>query len=153
MDKPISMSVKDYLVRIMSVRTKIPEKTIEAVIAHQFEDVQKAMQIPGINSIEVSGFGKFIFNINKAKKKWGNVVEKRAVLVEELKDPDLTESKKKSNELKIEYYEKFLNALKPKIDGARKDNRRVEEQVDTTKGDEGDDRESVTEQDADMQRL
>ena len=36
-DKPMSMSVKDYLLRLMSIRGNISEKTLEAVVNHQFE--------------------------------------------------------------------------------------------------------------------
>ena len=68
-DKPMSMSVKDYLLRLMSIRGNISEKTLEAVVNHQFESAQKAMQVPDEFSVELSGFGKLFFNYKKAKKK------------------------------------------------------------------------------------
>jgi len=57
MDKPISMSVKDFLVRTLAVKMMMNEKMIEAVINHQFQSANVAMDLN--NSIYISGFGKF----------------------------------------------------------------------------------------------
>ena len=45
MDKPISMSVKDYLVRTLAVKMMVSEKTIETVINHQFQSANEAIVI------------------------------------------------------------------------------------------------------------
>ncbi len=45
-DKPISLSVKEYLIRRMAVKMRISEKMIEAVVNHQF-------QIVGVDAIHV----------------------------------------------------------------------------------------------------
>jgi len=66
MDKPQSMSVKDYIMRVQSVRTNTPLKIIEAVVDFQFEDANKALSLPNVHSIEISGFAKFSFNMKKA---------------------------------------------------------------------------------------
>ena len=60
-NKPISMSMKDYLIRVQSVKAMMSEKIIEAVVNHQFQSASLAMRTN--NSIELSGFGKFYFNI------------------------------------------------------------------------------------------
>ena len=67
MDKPKSLSVKDFLIRKMSVKLLIPEYTIEAIVTHQFQEALKAMIAN--KSVEISGFGKFIFNEKRALKK------------------------------------------------------------------------------------
>ena len=67
MDKPKSLSVKDFLIRKMSVKLLIPEYTIEAIVTHQFQGALKAMTTN--KSIEISGFGKFLFNEKRALKK------------------------------------------------------------------------------------
>jgi len=131
MDKPIAMPVKDYLLRIMSVRTNIPEKTIEAIMKHQFDGVLQAMQTSGIHSIEVSGFGKFLFNSKKAIKKWNDLLVKKEVLEKTLLE-DLTEQKRKSTELKIKEVTDWIEKSKPKIDGVTANTRGLEEQTTAT---------------------
>jgi hypothetical protein len=63
-DKPMSLSVKNFLIRKISTTTMISEKTITSVIDHQFTSLLENMSIA--NSLEISGFGKFLFNKNKA---------------------------------------------------------------------------------------
>ena len=70
MDKPISLSMKDYLIRRLAVKLMTSEKTIEAVINHQFQSANEALL--NNKTIEISGFGKFIFNDKKAVKKMSN---------------------------------------------------------------------------------
>jgi nucleoid DNA-binding protein len=149
MDKPIAMPLKEYLLRIMSVRTNIPEKTIEAVMTHQFEGVVKAMETPQIHSIEVSGFGKFIFNHKKALKKWGDFVVRKGELENTLKE-DLTEQKRKATEAKLKIVSLWLEKSKPKIDGIKAYFRRLEEQADTSGGSEDIDRGDLREETEDM---
>ena len=60
MDKPISMSVKDFLIRTLAVKMMTSEKTIEAVVNHQFQSANEAMDLN--SSVEIAGFGKFFFN-------------------------------------------------------------------------------------------
>ena len=48
----------------MSTAMSIPEKTITSVIDHQFTSLIENM--PTNNSLEISGFGKFIFHKKKA---------------------------------------------------------------------------------------
>jgi len=67
MDKSTTLSVKNFIIRNMSVETMIPEKIIEAVIAHQFSSVLKIMDVG--NSVELSGFGKFVFKKRRARTK------------------------------------------------------------------------------------
>ncbi len=115
MDKPVSMSVKDYLMRKQSVRTNKPLKIIEAVIEHQLQGANEALKDK--NSIELSGFGKFIFNIKKAQKKLDKHYSKDRTFSKQLLLPDLTEARKKSLELKLENTRKTIESIKPKLHG------------------------------------
>src|SRR5665647_725107 len=63
-DKPMSLSVKNFLIRKMSTAIMMSEKTITSVIDHQFVSLLENMST--CNSLELSGFGKFLFNKNKA---------------------------------------------------------------------------------------
>lgn len=92
MDKPMSLSVKDFLIRKMAVKLMVPEKTIDAVIMHQFSSANEALLKN--KSLEISGFGKFYFNQKKAEKKLEKLYSKQRVFEEMLKRPDLTEQKK-----------------------------------------------------------
>ena len=75
MDKPQSLSVRDYLIRKLAVSLRVDEKTIEAVVAHQFNEANVALR--SNDSIEISGFGKFLFNKNKAVKKMEKYVNQK----------------------------------------------------------------------------
>lgn len=107
------MSTKDYLLRVMSVRTKIPLKTLEAVVNHQFQGMLEAMQTE--YSVELSGFGKFLFNHKKAQKKYDKQLSKIAMFENKLKLPDLTEKQINSYKLKLESAVKMANEIKPKL--------------------------------------
>lgn len=111
--KPMSMSTKDYLLRVMSVRTKIPLKTLEAVVNHQFQGMLEAMQTE--YSVELSGFGKFLFNHKKAQKKYDKQLSKIVMFENKLKSPDLTEKQINSYKLKLENAVKMANEIKPKL--------------------------------------
>lgn len=74
-NKPASMSMKDYLIRVQSVKAMMSEKVIEAVVNHQFQSASLAMRTN--NSVELSGFGKFYFNSKKAIKRLTSLERKR----------------------------------------------------------------------------
>ena len=115
MDKPTTMSVKEYLIRRLSVRTNTRPKIIEAVVSHQMEGINKALQKDNIFSIEMSGFGKWIFNHKKAQKKMDKQLSKREVFSNILKKPDLTEKQKASYQLKLDNTNKWIEEMKPKL--------------------------------------
>ena len=113
MDKPISMSVKDYLVRTLAVKMMISEKTIETVINHQFQSANEAMDTN--NSIEISGFGKFYFNEKKAQKRLTDLNRKKNLMLEFIASAETSEQKKRSSQVTLEKTEALINLLKSKI--------------------------------------
>jgi nucleoid DNA-binding protein len=129
MDKPISMSVKDYLVRTLAVKMMISEKTIETVINHQFQSANEAMDTN--NSIEIAGFGKFYFNEKKAKKRLEDLTRKKNLMLEFIASAETSEQKKRSSQVTLEKTEALINLLKSKItyeDQLLSDLRGLEEQ-------------------------
>jgi len=112
MDKPISMSVKDYLVRTLAVKMMISEKLIETVINHQFQSANEAMDTN--NSIEISGFGKFYFNEKKAKKRLEDLTRKKNLMLEFIASAETSEQKKRSSQVTLEKTEALINLLKSK---------------------------------------
>lgn len=129
MDKPISLSIKDFLIRKMSIKLNTPEKVIEAVVNHQFQSATLAFIDQ--KSVELSGFGKFLFNEKKAVKKMETMLTQKQVLEGYLQDETLSERKRKTTELKLESLAQAIDILKPKIYEHKSDLRGVEEQVDS----------------------
>lgn len=113
MDKPISMSVKDYLIRIMAVKTMTSEKTIEAIVNHQFQSASEAMSEH--NSLEISGFGKFFFNQKKAQKKMEKLLYKADVFRRQMENETLSEQKRNSASVKLANTLASIDILKPKL--------------------------------------
>ena len=126
MDKPTSMSVKDFLIRRLAVKMMISEKTIEAVVNHQF---QEAIQATGKHkSLEISGFGKFFFNEGRAKRHMAKYEDIKAAYEKKLKDETLTDQRKRSLEMKLESVKDSIRDLKPKFNDVFPDLRGMEEQ-------------------------
>lgn len=148
MDRPINMSVKEYLMRVQSLNANIPLKTIEAVIENQFSEANKALR--DNNTVEISGFGKFIFNTKKAEKKKIAVKLSKEQLLLELQNPNLTEAKKESLEYRLRMIEFFETNIKPKINELTTDHRGVQEQVDSSQGDESSDRGGIQSEEDNM---
>lgn len=113
MDRPKSMSVKDYLYKTLAIKLNIPSKTIELVIQHEFEALSGAMK--SNNSLEIAGFGKFLYNSKKAQKMLENNYKIMEILKKRLEDPNITELKKQSTLNKIETCNKYINSIKPKL--------------------------------------
>jgi hypothetical protein len=99
MDKPISMSVKDYLVRTLAVKIMVSEKTIETIINHQFQSANEAMVLN--NSIEISGFGKFFFNEKKCLKRLSALNAKKQAMEVFIADDNSTDKKKHSSRITL----------------------------------------------------
>ena len=112
MDKPISMSVKDYLIRTLAVKMLTSEKTIETVINHQFQSANEAMDLN--NSLEISGFGKFYFNEKKATKRLGQLTAKKQAMEKIISDETTSEQKRRSSQVTLEKTEALINLLKTK---------------------------------------
>lgn len=91
-NRPRSMSMKDYLIRVMAVKMMMSEKTIESVINHQFQSVAAAMK--DNNSVELSGFGKFYFNNKKALKRLSQLMAKKEAIERTLNDDTISEAKR-----------------------------------------------------------
>lgn len=128
MEKPKSLSVKDFLIRKMSVKMLIPEFTLDAVISHQFQSANQAMST--VKSIEISGFGKFLFNDKKAIKKMEKLHSQKALFESLMRDNSLSEQRRNNAKLKYDTAIMSINALKPKINNElQSDISGMEEQV------------------------
>lgn len=113
MDKPISMSVKDYLIRTLAVKILTSEKTIEAVVNHQFQSANEAMDLN--NSVEIAGFGKLFFNMKKARKKVEKLTAKKGAMEKIINDETMSEQKKKSATVTLEKTVASIEILNQRI--------------------------------------
>lgn len=128
MDKPRSLSIKDYIIRKMSIKLNTSEKIIESVVNHQFQSATIAFNDQ--KSVELSGFGKFLFNEKKAVKKMETMLIQKQVLEQTIVDQTATDRKRKAAEVKLESLLQAIEILKPKIDYEPKsDIRGLEEQT------------------------
>ena len=135
MDKPISLSMKEYLIRTLAVKMMISEKTIEAVINHQFNSANDAMKIH--NSVEISGFGKFTFNYKKAQKKMEKMLSQKQLFQSRIDDPNLSEQRRATETVKLNNVIHNINILKPKLYEFQTNPGGMEEQHDSTNTSEG----------------
>lgn len=137
-DKPTSMSVKDFLIRKLAVKMMLSEKTIEAVVNHQFQEANKALTKH--KSLEISGFGKFFFNEGKAAKQMAKFESQKEFFSRILEHEELTDQKRKSIELKLQIALDNIRDLKPKMyDSTLPDLRGMEEQLSASREDEDSD--------------
>ena len=138
MDKPISMSVKDFLTRKLAVQLLTSEKTIEAVVNHQFRSANVALQ--DNNTVEISGLGKFYFNYKKAQKKMEKMVSKVSAFTSQVNNMELSEQKRISSNNKLVNTLAQIETLKPKLNVEHQpDLRGMEEQVGSPSSYEGTD--------------
>jgi hypothetical protein len=88
MNKPNSVTIKEWLIRKMSIDLVTSEKIINSVVSHQFESATNALNLH--KSVEISGFGKFYFNEKKAKQqldKWNKIKEAYEKILENENTP------------------------------------------------------------------
>ncbi|RPJ31848.1 MAG: hypothetical protein EHM25_01630, partial [Nitrosopumilales archaeon] len=64
-DKPITMPLRDWLIKRIAISKNIPSAVIESIISHQFDSANAATYLH--KSLEISGFGRFTFSDPKAK--------------------------------------------------------------------------------------
>jgi len=113
MEKPMSMSVKEWIIKRMSINMVISEKTLDAVVTHQFDSANDAVNTH--KSIEISGFGKFYFNQKKALAQYNKLLAIKKAYENMLADDNITEVKRNAVTLKLQIVESSIKTLKPKI--------------------------------------
>ena len=111
--KPVKMPVKDWIVRNVAFDAGLREEIVNDIIDHQSLSAREAMD--SNNSVELSGFGKFLFSVKRANI----VLEKTAKFIEEqeriLKEEGLSERKRKGIERRVERAHANYGALKSKL--------------------------------------
>jgi hypothetical protein len=98
----------------MSINMVISEKTIDAVVTHQFDSANDALNVN--KSVEISGFGKFFFNNKKAVTQYNKLLNIKRTYENALADENISDTKRNALELKMQIVESSIKTLKPKID-------------------------------------
>jgi nucleoid DNA-binding protein len=113
MEKPQTLSVKDYIIRNMSTKMNVPERTIELVVNHQFESALTALNT--CYTLEFAGWGKFYFNKTKARKKLNLLIEMKKIQEQQSTDVSLTPQKRHIAGLKLLTTINNIEQLKAKL--------------------------------------
>ena len=113
MDKPITLSVRDYVVRKLAPKMMIKEEIIDAVITHQFKSANEAILTN--KSVEISGFGKFVFNEKKAVHKMNSYLIIKEAYEKILNDENTTEQKRKNTLKRMDSVLAEIDILKPRL--------------------------------------
>jgi len=119
MNKPTTMSVKEWIIKRMAISLVVSEKIIDSIITHQFDSANDALNLN--DSIEISGFGKFYFNTKKAEKLFIKLNEMKQAYENTLNDPTITDKKRHSTELRMITVLADIKTLKPKIHEPKSD--------------------------------
>lgn len=107
----MAITVKDVLIRTTAVRLAIPERIVESVVTHQFSSAATAMDTN--KSVEISGFGKFMFNEKKAKLRLEKMERWAKDLQSQVDSPETMIRSEKWTLAALENVNKVINELKP----------------------------------------
>lgn len=132
MDKPVSISVKAWIIRKMSVSSQMQESVIETIVNHQFEGAYIALDT--CNSLEFSGFAKLFFNTKKAHKKLEKMESQIREFTRIVNDECVDEIRRKRVDFKLQLTIKTHKYLSDKLHGYNKDIRGVDQQPISSEG-------------------
>lgn len=112
-EKPLSMPLRDWLIKQIAISKNLPSQVVEAIISHEFDIANQATG--KYKSIEISGFGRFTFSEFKADyhlRRYASTIEH---LNKHLQNPDLTDKQREKIMEKIESTTKTQNDLKNRL--------------------------------------
>ena len=107
------MSVKEFIIKKMSISLIVSEKVIDQVVQHQFDSANDALNTN--DTVEISGFGKFFFNTKKANTHYNKLLEMKQAYENILADASTTEKRRHSTEQRMITVLSDIKMLKPKI--------------------------------------
>lgn len=111
--------LKDVLIKEMALNRNVindrllTENVINAVVSHQFSSAIEAMACN--NSVEISGFCKFIFNQKRAVKKLGQNEANFEKYTEMLNDETLSQHERRNTQMRLTSTTAAIKALRTKL--------------------------------------
>jgi hypothetical protein len=107
------MPLKEFLVKKLSLKLNVSERIIDTVISNQFSSAFQATAHH--NTIELSGFGKFIFSPIKANKQMAKYIAQKALYEADLSDPSHSPEKVRNLNMRLATVLKNIEHLKTKM--------------------------------------
>lgn len=104
--------VRSQLISKTSLELVVSERTINAVINHQFESVRNALALN--NSVEISGFGKFVFSQRRGANKLASYLKIKENYEKRMLE-ELSSTKQRNLLTRLKNIEQDINSLKVKI--------------------------------------
>jgi hypothetical protein len=101
------------VVKKLAVETAIPKDVIEAIVSHQFQGIAASMKRNDI--IELSGFGRFIFNKKKAVKKLASWEKEMEECLRVLSSEEITNALRKRTEGRASTLKENILILKQRL--------------------------------------
>lgn len=114
------------LIRRMIVDTAASEQVINAVLSHQFDSIGEALKVH--DSVEISGFGKFMLSPKKVKKHEEKIVKRLLSHERTLASETLPEERRKITTMRQDYMTNKYNELKKRTNGLERNSGRLEKQ-------------------------
>lgn len=112
-------NVKATFIKKISQELNIPESIIEITVNFQFNSVIEALS--EYREVELTGFGKFVFQDKKGIKELALVEKKRDFFLDLSNNPDKPEKERKKAEVIVFQEEKRIKYLTHKLNGNRQD--------------------------------
>ena len=112
-DKPITMPLRDFLIKNIALSKGIPSSVIEAIISHQFDSANAATYVH--KSLEISGFGRFVFSDKKAQYQMDRYGVMEECLKAQLQTPGLSDKEIALINEKLEGNKKNANELRRRL--------------------------------------
>ena len=109
----MSLPIKEFIIRRLTVDLGIPESTIRTVVDDTFA---KAIKATSTNkSVEIAGWGTFYFSEKKAEKMVEKYKSQIALFSKILETPHLSQRQINNAEAKLVVAKKNLEELLPRI--------------------------------------
>ena len=118
MDKPDTMSTREFITKKISQEQSIDHHIVKTVINDMFREANNALT--DNNSIEIAGFGRFTFNHKKAVYRMKKYESQLKVYQKKIDDPNTTEVLRQGFQLKINGTNKYIEHLKYKMSNGPK---------------------------------
>ena len=127
------MVIKDVLIKEISSKQDIPENVVNLIVSHQFDSAHEATV--NNNSIEISGFAKFIFNQKRANKQMEKYMGQKVYFTDMRDAPGISETEYRKAQMKLDTVLSNIKHLEPKLhieneNKIESDDRGLEEQPD-----------------------
>jgi len=110
--------LRKEIIKAIVVETALDTKTVEAIVSHQFASARDA--IDKYNSIEVSGWGRFVICTSYLEKRIG-IQENHIVNMEKRRDELNSQGRVNYYQKIIDDYKNLLRKMRMKLDNYNKE--------------------------------